>query len=85
MTVRDVTLRLSQAEALVLFELLSLAEDATEMPPLGEPERKVIWRLHGQLEESLVDPLKPDYAARLESARSAVVADGAPTNDGLKG
>lgn len=73
MTTGDVLLNLSRPEALVLFEFLTLAEDAAELPPIGEAERRVIWRLHAQLERTLDEPFAPDYVARLQLARSAIL------------
>jgi hypothetical protein len=71
----DVSLNLSRSEALVFFELLTLAEDAAAMPPIGEAERRVIWRIHAQLEGMLHEPFAPDYVARLHDARAAVLKD----------
>jgi hypothetical protein len=63
-------LMLEDDEALVLFELLAskrLEEN------LGIPERNACWALQGALENLLVAPFSPDYAALLEQARQSLM------------
>ena len=56
-----VNLQLGIDEALVLFEALA---DFHNQPSLAVPspaERLALIRLHGVLEQSLVEPFRPDY------------------------
>ena len=66
-----VTLTVSRAEALVLFELLTREEE----PPIrceDEAEEMVLWRIQGQLEKLLTEPFSPVYAELLAAARKTV-------------
>lgn len=68
-----IDLRVGRAEALILFELLA---DFSSQPVLeirDEAERLALFRLHGALEEILVEPLKPDYAQIVASSRSLLI------------
>lgn len=70
-----VYLRLSRAEALVLFEWLHRHEDEdVRLDRLVEDpaERVVLWSLSGALEALLPEPFALDYADRLEAARAAL-------------
>ena len=56
MTKRDeheVLLRLTPAEALVLFEWLSRVDGGGQLPIEDPAETHVLWRLEGQLESCL--------------------------------
>jgi hypothetical protein len=68
----SVTIELSGDEALVLFEWL--AELETAKVAIGEAEQRVLWRIEGVLEKSLVEPLAKDYAELVEQARRRMVA-----------
>ncbi len=68
----DVTLVLSKDEALVLFEWLYTAKDIGRLPD----EERVYWSLEGQLEKTLAEPFRPDYAALVEAARRRLLDDG---------
>jgi len=71
---RDVSLMLTRAEALVLFEMLARNE-SDEVLAINEPaEQQVLWKLEGQLERTLTEPLQPDYEALLAEARRSVRA-----------
>jgi hypothetical protein len=65
---RTVCLRLTRAEALVLFEWLARVDAARNRPA----EDPVLWRLEGQLERTLVEPLAPNYKQAVEAARREV-------------
>jgi hypothetical protein len=66
----NVTVSLTQDEALVLFEWLAAERwDPTIQHPA---ERRVLWDLEAQLERVLVAPLRPDYGALLAAARQRV-------------
>ncbi len=65
-----VRLELSRSQAIVLLEWLSRSEEAG---PTSDPaEQRVLWLIEGQLENALVEPLKPDYLKLVEAARRAV-------------
>jgi hypothetical protein len=65
------TIRLSQAEALVLFEWLARS-DGTEILKTEFPaEQKVLWSLEAQL-EAQVQVFAPNYKDLLEQARAQV-------------
>ena len=61
-----VWITLSQAEALVLFEFLSRYNRTDTFDIVDQAEQRVLWDLCSQLERVLVDPLAPDYDARVE-------------------
>ena len=68
-----IVLRVGRAEALILFELLA---DFSRQPSLeirDEAERLALFRLHGALEETLVESSKPDYPQMLALSRSMLV------------
>lgn len=71
-----VTIEITKSQALVLFDWLSRIDDANTPPALSSTERSVLERLEGQLESTLVEPLEPDWTARLERARRSVEAGG---------
>lgn len=67
-----VLLRLTRAEAIVLFEWLARVDAAGNLPVEDPAEEQVLWRLEGQLESSLTEPLDPDYKQAVEAARKEV-------------
>ena len=69
---RTVHLRLTRAEALVLFEWLAREDEAKNLPIDDPAEELVLWRIEGQLEGCLVEPLCPDYKELVEAARKEV-------------
>jgi hypothetical protein len=69
---RSVYIRLSHAEALVLFEWLARTEAAKSMPIEDPAEEQVLWRIEGQLESELTEPLGPNYKEAVEAARKAI-------------
>jgi hypothetical protein len=72
MTGENVELRLTTAEALVLFEWLAAADDAKQLI-VDEAEQRVLWDLESQLETKLVEPLMPNYAELVDAAKRAVL------------
>ena len=68
----EVTLRLSQDEALVLFELVSRFSEKKKLNIEDQAEEKVLWGICCSLEASLTQPLSADYAAALAKARLLV-------------
>lgn len=68
-----IALRVGRAEALILFELLADFSSQQELKISDEAERLALFRLHGALEETLVEPLAPDYSQIAEASRSLLV------------
>ena len=66
----NITINLSNAEAIVLFEMLSqFEEEETALPLEDQAEEFALWRLHGFLQKALVEPFHPDWIAILKSSR----------------
>jgi hypothetical protein len=64
----------TRKEALVLFSyLVSLGEKG--LVPVDEAERKVIWRLEGQLESNLIEVIQPDYKEKVLTAKTDIMND----------
>lgn len=68
----SVTIELSGDEALVLFDWLARLEAAKVA--IGEAEQRVLLRIEGALEKSLVDLFAKDYAELVEQARGRILA-----------
>jgi hypothetical protein len=68
----DLTLQLSRAEALVLFDFLSRSDEAENFVFEDQAEQRIVWLLQAQLERTLVEPPKANCAELLREARSAV-------------
>ncbi len=68
----SVSIELSADEALVLFEWLAGLEAAKVA--IGDAEQRVLWRIEGVLEKSLVEPFAKDYAELVEQARKRILA-----------
>jgi hypothetical protein len=67
-----ITLELTGAEALVLFELLTPVDNAEALSFEDPAEQQVLWNIEGQLESKLVAPLDPSYQELLAEARKLV-------------
>ena len=67
-----VSLRLTHAEALVLFEWLARVDAAGNLLVEDPAEEHVLWSLECQLESRLIEPLRPDYRKAVEAARRKV-------------
>lgn len=65
----DVTLHLSKAEALVLFDGLASLPDESTVLPLGAVERIALQNLLCSLEKALVEPFLNDYVEIIQKAR----------------
>ena len=65
------TIEMTRADAVVLFELLSRETDrAVEKIDLNDSsELHALWRLEGRLEKALPEIFSPDYADILDAAR----------------
>lgn len=70
---REVVVRLSHDEALVLFEWLSRTDERTsDFADLIEDqaEQRALWNLTALLERELVDPVQAEYRTLVDEARS---------------
>lgn len=65
---RPVLIELSHDEALVLFDWLARVDGS--LPVVDPSEQDVLWRIEGQLEKKLVEPLAADYKDAVNAARS---------------
>ena len=74
---QSVSIVLTPAEALVLFDLLSrwAPTDAASVPLEHQAERRVLWDILAMLERALVEPFMSDYKDRLDRARELVRDD----------
>ena len=69
---KQITLELTNDEALVLFEWLARV-DSSDLLVFEDPaEQQVLWRLEGMLERVLVEPLDATYKELLAKARRRV-------------
>ena len=68
----QVSLHLSQDEALVLFEFLSRYSEKKQLCIEDQAEERALWDLCCDLEKQLVQPFSPNYGAALAAARAAV-------------
>jgi hypothetical protein len=71
----DVTIKLSPAKALTLFELLGRLIDQESLKLEHESERRVLCYLEASLESTLVEPLSPDYDRLVREAREQVMGE----------
>lgn len=69
----DVTITLTPAEALVLFEWLARTDDAQNLPTDHPAELRALWRLEGKLEKQINLLFSSEYKSALEEARSELV------------
>jgi hypothetical protein len=67
----EICIRLSRAEALVLFEWLARVDDAKAAPIEHPAEQKILWLLEGQLEKQ-VEVFSPNYKQLVEEALTSV-------------
>jgi len=70
-----IALTLTSAEALVLFEWLSCANEQPTLSFADPAEQQVLWGIEAQLEKTLVEPFKPNYCDLVEAARREVRGD----------
>ena len=74
MTNDNITLELSNSEAIVLFEFLSRFTNHDALTITHPAERKALWNMCALLESKLVEPLAVNYGDLLSKARAAVEA-----------
>jgi hypothetical protein len=55
-----ITIKLTNKEALVLFEFLSRFDDENAYSFADQAEQRVLWSMEGMLEKQLVEILSPD-------------------------
>ena len=67
-----VTIELTPAEALVLFEFLTRFSDKEVLEIEDQAEARVLWDMCCLLERQLVEPFMPSYGQLLEKARDEV-------------
>ena len=67
-----INLKLSQDEALILFEFLSRFEETDKLEIVDQAESRVLWNLLGELQPILVEPFKENYKQLLIRAREHV-------------
>jgi hypothetical protein len=72
MSENEIVLKLSKAEALVFFEWLARHDVADDFPVIHPAEEKVLWRLLGFLESTLVEPFAKNYNEIIAEARQSV-------------
>ena len=65
-------IRLSLAEALVLFDFLSRYSNSDRLEIADQAEQRVLRDICCALESGLSEPLLPDYAKHLQKARDKV-------------
>ena len=71
-TEETATIRMTRAEALVLFEFLSRFDQGQQLDIRDKAEELVLWHVHGAFERVLAEPFAADYLKRLEIARETV-------------
>jgi hypothetical protein len=74
---REIVVRLSHDEALVLFEWLHRSEDQETLSPFEhQAEQVALWNLSALLERALAEPFDPDYRQLVNDARDRLVDSG---------
>jgi hypothetical protein len=68
----DIAIRLSHDEALVLCEFFGRFHDSNDFTLRHNAEYLAFARLSAQLDKSLVEPFRPEYAELLRAARERV-------------
>ena len=63
-------LSLTNAEALVLFDILSRFSDTDVLELRDRAESKVLWRICCLLEKQLAEPFDPNYRTLLQNAKT---------------
>ena len=68
-----IMIQLSRAEALVLFDWITSAEEAEKLPVSHPAEERVLWELEAQLEHALSEPFASNYKELLAAAREEIL------------
>ena len=70
----DIEIKLSNAEAIVLFEFLSRTNKEEKQLAIEHiSERRVLWNTLCLLERALEEPFADNYDVLLQEARNAIV------------
>jgi hypothetical protein len=72
-TPEGLTVQLTRAEALVLFEWLVRVGSTADLPVEHPSEERVLWRIESQLESALAEPMAANYDEVLAAARKEVL------------
>jgi hypothetical protein len=72
MNTQDVTVELTRAEALVLFEFLARYMKEERLEIEDQAEQRVLWDICASLEKILAEPFAPDYVDLVAKARAQV-------------
>jgi hypothetical protein len=73
---RDVVIRLTHDEALILFEVLHHWEDQDRVTqPEHHADQIALWNLPGLLERELVEPFDPAYDRLIDEARTRLAGE----------
>lgn len=72
MSEQNTLLRLTRAQALVLFEWLARVSESGTLQYEDPAEQDVLWELEAQLERTLTEPLASNYSELLDAARREV-------------
>lgn len=67
-----ITIELSKAEAIVLFEFVSEFSTKGQLKIADPAEQRVLWNICVSLESILAEPLANNYVVILEQARKDV-------------
>ena len=65
----QVIVKLTQSEALVLFDFCSRFSGTDKLTIKDQAEEITLWNLEAVLEKVLLEPLQPDYQKKVEEAR----------------
>ena len=68
-----IALSLSKEEAIVIFEILSRAEDESELKAIDQAEQQALSNLLCLLEKKLEEPLCDNYNSILDDAKQALL------------
>lgn len=69
---KNVTIELTNSEALVLFDFLARFNARDELEFEYPAESRVLWDIESTLEKSLVEPLTGNYDLLVKQAREEV-------------
>jgi len=70
----DIAIRLSRDKALVLFEFFCRFVDSHDFSLRCNAEYLAFAQFSAQLDKSLVEPFRPEYAKLLQASRERIVA-----------
>lgn len=71
----EISIKLTNDEALVLFELLARFSDRDSFDIEHQAEERALWNLKCVLQEVLVEVLEPDYISLVDAARERLKDD----------